>query len=68
MATPEQIYNRYLKGLKSQAPNVTRDRITNMRIALNRELQEQSVPAEDRRAVDDRFTEEAQKAFEGELP
>lgn len=57
------IFWRYRKGLMSQAPNVSRKRIGNMRKAMNRELKRAGVPAFQRRQADENFVNTAKQAL-----
>lgn len=67
MATPKDIFNRYMEGLEAQAPNITDNRITNMRIALNEELRQKDVPAHRRREADDKFVAKAADLLDREI-
>lgn len=59
----KSIFWRYQQGLMSQAPNVSRQRIQNMREAMNRELKRAGVPAFQRRQADENFVNTAKQAL-----
>jgi hypothetical protein len=59
----KSIFWRYQQGLMSQAPNVSRKRIGNMREAMNRELKQAGVPAFQRRRADQKFVNTAKQAL-----
>jgi hypothetical protein len=59
----KSIFWRYRRGLMSQAPNVSRQRIQNMREAMNRELKRAGVPAFQRRRADQKLLSTAKQAL-----
>jgi hypothetical protein len=59
----KSIFWRYRKGLMSQAPNVSRKRIQNMREAMNRELKRAGAPAFQRRQADQKLLSTAKQAL-----
>jgi hypothetical protein len=60
---PRSIFWRYQQGLMSQAPNVSRKRVQNMREAMNRELKSEGVPAFQRRQADQKLLSTAKQAL-----